>query len=163
MRSWPMLMQRGSTWYFRRIVPLALRPLMEGKREIWRSLRTSDFNEAKLLSLREGQEVERLFQSLRQQGERAHVDLIRFRGYPLSWISHGWAGEELPRCRRAVGRTHRSSGSASSGRTHEEPFRVHSSTMTSCDCASRAGSRPRSGRICAGAPVERTRGRIPDA
>jgi hypothetical protein len=74
MRSWPMLMQRGSTWYFRRIVPLALRPLMEGKREIWRSLRTSDFNEAKLLSLREGQEVERLFQSLRQQSERAQVD-----------------------------------------------------------------------------------------
>ena len=74
MRSWPMLMQRGSTWYFRRTVPLALRPLMEGKREIWRSLRTSDFNEAKLLSLREGQEVERLFQSLREQGERAQVD-----------------------------------------------------------------------------------------
>jgi cold shock CspA family protein len=74
MRSWPMLMQRGSTWYFRRIVPLALRPMMEGKREIWRSLRTSDFNEAKLLSLREGQEVERLFQSLRKQSERAQVD-----------------------------------------------------------------------------------------
>ena len=74
MRSWPMLMQRGSTWYFRRIVPLALRPMMEGKREILRSLRTSDFNEAKLLSLREGQEVERLFQSLRKQSERAQVD-----------------------------------------------------------------------------------------
>jgi hypothetical protein len=37
MRSWPMLMQRGSTWYFRRTVLLALCLLMEGKREIWRS------------------------------------------------------------------------------------------------------------------------------
>jgi integrase len=69
-----MLMQRGSTWYFRRIVPLALRPLMEGKREIWRSLRTSDLNEAKLLSLREGQEVERLFQDLRKQANIAQAD-----------------------------------------------------------------------------------------
>jgi hypothetical protein len=47
---------------------------MEGKREIWRSLRTSDLNEAKLLSLREGQEVERLFQDLRKQAEIAQAD-----------------------------------------------------------------------------------------
>jgi len=70
-----MLMQRGSTWYFRRTIPLALRPLMEGKRELWRSLRTSDLNKAKLLSLREGQEVERLFQDLRKQAEIAQAQI----------------------------------------------------------------------------------------
>ncbi len=47
---------------------------MSGRRELWRSLRTSDFNEAKLLSLREGQEVERYFQALRTQAERAQTD-----------------------------------------------------------------------------------------
>jgi len=47
---------------------------MEGRRELWRSLRTSDFEEAKLRSLREGQEVERHFQALRKQAERAQAD-----------------------------------------------------------------------------------------
>ena len=44
MRSWPMLMLRGTTYYFRRTVPLSLRPLMDGKREIWKSLHTSDLD-----------------------------------------------------------------------------------------------------------------------
>jgi hypothetical protein len=36
MTRWFMpLMQRGSTWYYRRTIPLHLRPLMEGRREIW--------------------------------------------------------------------------------------------------------------------------------
>src|SRR6266700_5558008 len=33
---------------------------------------------------------------------------------PVSWTPHGWGGKEHPRCRRAVGGTHRSSGNASS-------------------------------------------------
>src|SRR5437867_9990343 len=72
--SWPMLMLRGTTWYYRRSIPLALRPLMGGKRELWKSLRTSDLDAAKLLSLREGQEVERHFQALKRQAERAQTD-----------------------------------------------------------------------------------------
>lgn len=58
-RCWPMLFLRGSTWYYRRDIPLSLRPLMGGRAQIWKSLHTSDVNEAKLLSLRVGQEVER--------------------------------------------------------------------------------------------------------
>src|SRR5881628_3472475 len=33
---------------------------------------------------------------------------------PVSWTPHGWGGKERPRCRRAIGRTRRSSGSGSS-------------------------------------------------
>src|SRR6266581_7454200 len=33
---------------------------------------------------------------------------------PVSWTPHGWGGKEHPRCRRAVGRIHPSSGSVSS-------------------------------------------------
>ena len=78
MRSWPMLMLRGTTYYFRRTVPLSLRPLLNGKREIRKSLHTSDLDEAKLLSLREGQQVERELQALRKRAERAQTDLDAF-------------------------------------------------------------------------------------
>lgn len=64
---WPMLTLQGTTYYYKRAVPLALRPLMGGRSQIWKSLRTSDKEEAKLLSLRVGQEVERLFESLRRK------------------------------------------------------------------------------------------------
>jgi len=64
---WPMLMLRGSTWYYRRFVPLKLQPLLGGRREVWKSLRTSDFDEAKLLSLRVGQDVEKEFQALKKR------------------------------------------------------------------------------------------------
>src|SRR6266545_3233227 len=74
MRSWPMLMLRGNTYYFRRTVPLSLRPLLNGRREIWKSLHTADLDEAKLLSLREGQEVERQLQALKKRAERAQTD-----------------------------------------------------------------------------------------
>src|SRR2546428_820133 len=33
---------------------------------------------------------------------------------PVPWTPHGWGGKERPRCRRAIGRTRRSSGSGSS-------------------------------------------------
>src|SRR5713101_7926741 len=33
---------------------------------------------------------------------------------PVSGTPHGWGGKECPRCRRAIGRTRRSSGSGSS-------------------------------------------------
>jgi len=67
MARWPMLLQRGSTWYYRRSIPLALRPLMAGRRELWRSLRTEDRHEARLLGLKVGAEVERHFQTLKKK------------------------------------------------------------------------------------------------
>jgi integrase len=74
MARWPMLMLRGNTYYFRRTGPLSLRPLLNGRREIWKSLHTADLDEAKLLSLREGQEVERQLQALKKRAERAQTD-----------------------------------------------------------------------------------------
>ena len=50
-----MLLLRGSTWTYRRAVPVKLRPLLGGRRQIWKSLRTSDYDRAKLLSLQVGQ------------------------------------------------------------------------------------------------------------
>ena len=67
-----MLMLRGTTWYYRRSVPLKIRPLFGGRSEVWKSLRTSDYEEAKLLSLRVGQEVEREVQTLSKR-ERASI------------------------------------------------------------------------------------------
>ena len=74
MRTWPMLMLRGSTWYYRRSIPRSLRPLMGGKRELWRSLRTTDRNEAQARSLAVGLDVERDLQALRKQAARAQTD-----------------------------------------------------------------------------------------
>jgi hypothetical protein len=72
--KWPMLTRRGVTFYHRQVVPLALRPFLDNRREIWKSLRTTDLEEAKLLSLRVGQEVARLFQSLRKKAAAAQAD-----------------------------------------------------------------------------------------
>jgi len=128
MRSWPMLMQRGSTWYFRRIVPLALRPMMEGKREIWRSLRTSDFNEAKLLSLREGQEVEHLFQSLRKQSERAQVDPEAF---ARQYESRRRSADAEWRLRRDIAFRGEDDGSFESARRQGETLDAELDALTS--------------------------------
>jgi integrase len=72
--KWPMLTRRGVTYYHRQVVPVALRPLLENRREIWKSLRTTDLEEAKLLSLRAGREVARLFQSLKKKAAAAQTD-----------------------------------------------------------------------------------------
>ena len=72
--KWPMLTRRGVTYYHRQVVPLALRPFLDNRREIWKSLRTTDLEEAKLLSLRAGQEVARLFQSLKKKAAAAQAD-----------------------------------------------------------------------------------------
>ena len=69
-RLWPMLMLRGSTYYYHRNVPKRIRPLLGGKAQIWKSLRTSSLDVAKLRSLEEGQRVERRFQDLRRQPRR---------------------------------------------------------------------------------------------
>jgi integrase len=74
MARWPMLIRRGTIWYYRRSIPLALRPLLKGKGQVWKSLRTSDYDEAKLLSLRVGQEVERELQALRKRATSLQTD-----------------------------------------------------------------------------------------
>jgi hypothetical protein len=49
--NWPMLARRSAVYYHRQVVPLALRPLLKNRREIWKSLRTTDLEEAKLLDV----------------------------------------------------------------------------------------------------------------
>ena len=73
-RCWPMLMLRGRTYYYHRNVPKRLRPLLGGKAQIWKSLRTSDLNQAKLRSLEEGQRVERMFQAVTLRANSAQTD-----------------------------------------------------------------------------------------
>jgi len=72
--KWPILIRRGVTYYHRQVVPLALRPLLDNRREIWKSPRTTDLEEAKLLSLRPGQKVARMFQSLRKKAATTQAD-----------------------------------------------------------------------------------------
>ena len=69
-----MLMLRGSTFYYHRNVPKRLRPLLGGKAQIWKSLRTSNLDIAKLRSLEEGQRVERQFQALTLRARSAQTD-----------------------------------------------------------------------------------------
>jgi len=69
-----MLMLRGSTYYYHRNVPKRLRPLRGGKAQIWKSLRTSNLDVAKLRSLEEGQRVERQFQALTLRARSAQTD-----------------------------------------------------------------------------------------
>jgi hypothetical protein len=69
-----MLMLRGSTYYYRRAVPAKLRPLLGGRKQLWKSLGTSDLDTAKLRSLEEGQRVERHFQDLRRQASASETN-----------------------------------------------------------------------------------------
>ena len=48
-----MLLLRGTTYYYRRVIEKRLRPLLGGKVQVWKSLRTSDLDVAKLRSLEE--------------------------------------------------------------------------------------------------------------
>src|SRR3989442_13640118 len=73
-RCWPMLMLRGRTYYYHRNVPKRLRPLLGGKAQIWKSLRTSDRDTAKLRSLEEGQRAERMFQALTGRANSPQTD-----------------------------------------------------------------------------------------
>lgn len=69
-----MLLLRGTTYYYRRAVEKHLRPLLGGKAQVWKSLRTSDLNTAKLRSLQIGQQVERQFQELRRRASTAQTN-----------------------------------------------------------------------------------------
>jgi integrase len=69
-----MLLLRGTTYYYRRAVDKRLRPLLGGCSQIWKSLRTSDLDTAKLRSLEEGQRVERMLQELRRSANSAQTN-----------------------------------------------------------------------------------------
>ena len=69
-----MLMLRGSTYYYHRNIPVQVRPLVGGRKQVWKSLRTSNLDTAKLRSLEEGQRVERWFQALRKQAAAAQTN-----------------------------------------------------------------------------------------
>ena len=73
-RSSYMLLLRGTTYYYRRAVDKRLRPLLGGRSQIWKSLRTSDLDTAKLRSLQVGQQVERQLQDLRRRASSAQTN-----------------------------------------------------------------------------------------
>jgi hypothetical protein len=58
--KWSVLLLRGTTYYSKISVPLDCQPIL-GRRELWKSLRTSNLEEAKLLSLRVTGEARRMF------------------------------------------------------------------------------------------------------
>ena len=64
--KWPMVHLRGRTYYSRITVPLSLQPVLKRK-ELWKSLRTSDPHEAQVLSLKVSAEALKLFQGLRKR------------------------------------------------------------------------------------------------
>src|SRR6266850_883890 len=58
---------------------------------------------------------------------------------PVSWTPHGWGGKERPRCRGAIGRTRRSSGSGSSSWSAKDE-RLRSWRASSSRPPSRSGT-----------------------
>lgn len=73
-RSSYMLLLRGTTYYYRRAIDKRLRPLLGGKAQVWKSLRTSDLDTAKLRSLQVGQQVERQLQDLKRRADSAQTN-----------------------------------------------------------------------------------------
>jgi uncharacterized protein DUF6538 len=69
-----MLLLRGTTYYYRRVIEKPLRPLLGGKAQVWKSLRTSALDVAKLRSLEEVQCVERMLQELRRRASSAQTN-----------------------------------------------------------------------------------------
>jgi hypothetical protein len=65
------LTKRGSTYYFRRVIPAELRPALGGKAEFMLSLRTKDREAAKRLILDRTKETDRLLDEAGRRGEPA--------------------------------------------------------------------------------------------
>ncbi|KAG0163222.1 hypothetical protein DFQ30_000515, partial [Apophysomyces sp. BC1015] len=59
------LSKRGSVYYFRRKIPLDLIARYNGKKEIMRSLRTSDRRDAERMAREVGVQIDREFAQLR--------------------------------------------------------------------------------------------------
>ena len=58
------------SFYYRSHIPRRLRRLLKGRREVWRSLKTSDKDEAKVRSATWDSRTLHLYMTLRKQGER---------------------------------------------------------------------------------------------
>jgi len=58
------------TWYHRTTVPEKLQGLLNGREQIWRSLKTADKDEARLRSAYWETRVQGLFRALRRDGVR---------------------------------------------------------------------------------------------
>ena len=65
MKSIQFLTNRNGTYYFRRVVPISLRSILE-RREIVLSLKTDDFKDACMATLEMSKELDGLFDRLRQ-------------------------------------------------------------------------------------------------
>ena len=78
--SFSLLLRRQATYYFRRAVPVALRPII-GQREILVSLRTKDLREAKSRAAQEAVKADRLLWQARQtlQNPQELVSVVRDR------------------------------------------------------------------------------------
>ena len=65
MKSIQFLTNRNGSYYFRRVVPISLRSILE-RREIVLSLKTDDFKDACMATLEMSKELDGLFDRLRQ-------------------------------------------------------------------------------------------------
>jgi integrase len=107
MRQHPWLFKRGSIYYMRAIVPVDLHAAL-GKREIWKSLRTSDRQTANLLVQTEAAKISLEFEILKK---RAKDEPVKPSKSQLEFIAADWAGKldsqrnnALPISVRAEGR-----------------------------------------------------------
>ena len=61
--------RKRKTYYHRSVVPRRLQPFFKGREQLWRSLKTEDKDEATLKSAQWTARIQRLFLTLRKQGE----------------------------------------------------------------------------------------------
>ncbi len=61
---------KRKTYYHRSVVPRRLQPYFKGREQLWRSLKTEDKDEATLKSAQWTARIQRLFLTLKKQGDR---------------------------------------------------------------------------------------------
>lgn len=61
---------KRNTYYHRSVVPRRLQPYFTGREQLWRSLKTEDKDEATLKSAQWTARIQRLFMTLKKQGDR---------------------------------------------------------------------------------------------
>lgn len=90
--KWSMLTQCGAIWYSRVNVPLVVQPILRRK-EIRKSLRTSDVGEAQVLALKVAAEALKLFQSLRKRRTTAKDPMSLAKAYTTKALALGGEGD----------------------------------------------------------------------
>jgi uncharacterized protein DUF6538 len=68
--STAFLHPKRKTYYHRSVVPRRLMPYFKGREQLWRSLKTADKDEATLKSAQWTARIQRLFLTLKKQGDR---------------------------------------------------------------------------------------------